>query len=111
MNHMCFRTKPQKFKVDCDSIGVYYGTPEFQKLELEKTLKLNEGNKASISAYIERMVKSKIEERFPGHAGNLSSIINSDSTLLIEVYDDKKFDVESYNQLLTELNLPITTIE
>lgn len=99
----------EKFKVNCDSIGAYYGTPDFQKLESQKTLKLNQNNKKSISDYIQRMVKSKIEERFPGHAGNSFSIIKSDSTLIIKVYDYKKYDLESYNQLLTELKLPLTT--
>ncbi len=97
----------QKFKVNCDSIGDYYGTPEFQKLELQKTIKLNQDNKKSISEYIERMAKSKIEERFPGHAGNSFSVVKSDSSLIINVYDSKQYDFESYNKLLMELNLPL----
>ena len=99
----------RKFKVNCDSIGAYYGTPDFQKLEFEKILKLNEANKKSISAYILRMVKSKMKERFPGHAGNHFLVINSDSTLFIDVYDDKKYDVESYSRLLDGLNLSTST--
>jgi hypothetical protein len=42
-------------------------------------------------------------ERFPGHAGNRFSVISSDSTLLIQVYDSKEFDVKSYKQLVAEL--------
>ena len=97
----------KKFKVVCDSIGKYYGTPDFQKLEIEKTLKLNDVNKKSISGYIQRMVKSKVEERHPGHAGNLFSVIKSDSTLVINVFGGGTFSFDSYNRLLTELNLPI----
>ena len=99
----------KKFKVNCDSIGKYYGTPDFQKLEIEKTLRLNDVNKKSISNYIQRIAKSKVEERYPGHAGNSFSVIKSDSTLIISVYDNKKYDIDSYNKLLTELKLPITT--
>ena len=97
----------KKFKVNCASIDEYYGTPDFQKLEIEKTLKLNDVNKKSISSYIQRMVKSKVEERHPGHAGNSFSIIKSDSTLIIDVYGGGIFSFDSYNRLLTELNLSI----
>jgi hypothetical protein len=99
----------QKYKVNCDSIGAYYGTPNFQKLELEKTFKLNDINKKSISDYIQRMAKSKIEERHPGQAGNSFSVFKSDSTLLINVYDNKEYDLKSYNRLITELKLIATT--
>jgi len=97
----------KKFKVNCDSIGKYYGTPDFQKLEKEKTLKLNDANKKSISGYIHRMVKSKVEERYPRHAGNSFSVIKSDSSLIIDVYSGGSYSVDSYNRLLTELNLSI----
>lgn len=100
----------QKFKVNCDSIGKYYGTSSFQKLEFEKTIKLNQSNKESISNYIQRMIKSKVGERFPGHTGNSFTILKSDSTLLIEVYDDKEYDLMSYNKLQTELKLPKTKV-
>ena len=93
--------------MNCDSIGKYYGTPDFQKLEIEKTLKLNDANKKSISGYIQRMVKSKVEERYPGHAGNSFSVIKSDSSLIIDVYSGGSYSVDSYNRLLTELNLSI----
>ncbi len=95
----------QKYKVNCDSIGAYYGTPNFQKIELEKTIKLNNIDKKSISDYIHRIVKSKIEERHAGHAGNSFSVIKSDSTLLINVYDSKEYDIISYNRLINELKL------
>ncbi len=97
----------KKFKVNCDSIGKYYGRPGFQKLEVEKTLKLNDANKKSISGYIQRMAKSKVEERYLGHAGNSFSVMKSDSTLIIDVYGGGTFSDDSYNRLLTELNLSI----
>ena len=99
----------KRFKVNCDSLSSYYGTPDFQKLILNKTLKLNEANKISISNYIQRMAKSKIEERHSGNAGNYFSVIKSDSTLIIEVCGLNLFDELSYNKLLIELNLPIST--
>ncbi|MFZ4400460.1 MAG: hypothetical protein ACOYO1_10530 [Bacteroidales bacterium] len=100
----------QKFKVNCDSIGDNYGAAEFQKLEFQKTIKLNHDNKKSISAYIHRLAKSKIGERFPGHAGNSFSVVKSDSTLIIKVYDYNIYDIKSYNKLMTELNLPLAKV-
>jgi hypothetical protein len=95
----------RKYKVNCDSISTSYGTPYFQKIDSEKTIQLNQENKKSISRFIQRMIKSKIEERFPGHAGNSFSVLKTDSTLLIKVYDNKTYDTESYYKLLVELNL------
>lgn len=95
----------KKYKVNCDSISMNYGKPSFQKLVLVKSIKLNQINKKAISNYMQRMIKSKIEERYPGETGNLFSVLKSDSTLIIQVYDNKYYDLESYNKLLKELNL------
>ncbi|MFD1552546.1 hypothetical protein [Putridiphycobacter roseus] len=94
-----------RYKVNCDSIGHYYGTPDFQKLDYETTLKLGDDQKKSVSEYIRKMSISKTEERHPGHAGNRFSVVKSDSTLVLDVYDSKEYDENSYYQLLTELNL------
>jgi hypothetical protein len=95
----------QKYKVYCDSINQKTHCP-IQLKEVERTFKLNESYKKAIFDYIQRMIKSKMEESFPsGHSGRSFSVVKSDSTLVIKVYDHKSFDIESYNKLLSELNL------
>jgi hypothetical protein len=95
----------QKYKVFCDSIDKNTKCP-IQLMASERTLKLNKNHKKAIFDYIQRMIKSKIEESFPsGHSGRSFSVVKSDSTLVIKVYDHKSFDFESYNKLLRELNL------
>lgn len=96
----------QKFKVYCDSIDQKTHCP-VQLKEIVRTFKLNESYKKAIFDYIQRMIKSKMGESFPGHSGCSFSVINADSTLVIKVYDHKSFDFESYNNLLSELNLEL----
>ncbi|UOK42131.1 MULTISPECIES: hypothetical protein [Flavobacterium] len=100
----------KKFKVNCESINDTNIDPS-QNLELSKTIKLNNNNKKSITDYLERILKSKIEENFLGHAGNTFSAIKSDSTLFIRVYDKKKANIQSYNQLQRELGFSPTEIK
>jgi hypothetical protein len=76
-----------------------------EKIVVQKTIKLNDSNKTSITEYIKRTIDSKVEERFPGNAGNSFSIMNSDSTLVIKVYDSNTKNLKSYNQLLQRLKL------
>jgi len=92
-----------KTSIDCDkrdSKG-----HNIQKVVVEKTIKLTDSDKRSLIAYMKRMIESKVRERFPGHAGDQFSIVNADSTFIIEVYDKDSINVKSYNQLLTELKL------
>ncbi|ESU21264.1 hypothetical protein FCR2A7T_06920 [Flavobacterium cauense R2A-7] len=105
-----FHLDYRKFSVNCDSMDAFLNAP-IQKLETSKTIKLVDANKISISNYLNRMLKSKINEGFPGHAGNLFSAITSDSTLIISVYDYKKIDIESYNKLQRELGFLPTVIK
>jgi hypothetical protein len=51
------------------------------------------------------MITSKVEEKFPGNAGNSFSVINCDSTLVIKVYDFNSRNLKSYSTLLEELDL------
>ena len=59
--------------------------------------------KKPILDYIQRLTRSKIAEQFPGHAGNIFKIINSDSTFVLSVYSSDKADMDSYMQLAKEL--------
>ncbi len=118
IEEMVIYTKPKKgfyldyrkYHVNCDSIDAFYNHP-YQKLELSKTIQLNKTHKNSISTYLKRLVNSKIEEQYPGSAGNSFSAVKSDSTFIIEVYDNKKSDIESFNKLQKELGFFPTKIE
>ena len=90
------------FPYNCDSLKYYYGN-ENLKPTLDKTITLNEERKKYIHNYILQLAESKIAERFPGHAGNIFSVIKSDSTLMIQVYDKKEIDMSNYEKLITEL--------
>lgn len=90
------------YPYNCDSLKYYYAN-ENLKPKLDKTIRLNDEGKQSIIDYIKRLTQSKITEKFPGHAGNIFSIVKSDSTLIINVYDNKQYDVDSYNKLVTAL--------
>ena len=76
-----------------------------ETIVIKKTIKLTNSNKQSIIEYMKRMIDSKAQERFPGHAGDSFLIVNSDSTFVIKVYDYNSKNLKSYNQLLAELNL------
>jgi hypothetical protein len=92
----------QVFPFNCDSLDYYY-TNQNLKPTINKKLVLSDQGKKSVSDYIQRLTQSKIAERFPGHAGNMFSVVNSDSTLNIQVYDRNEASVKSYKRLVTEL--------
>jgi len=93
-----------RYMVKCDSVNPLNLFP-YQILDYTKHLKLSSKDKESIENYISRLTRSKIIERYPGHAGNEFHIVNHDSTLLLIVYDNKQEDVYSYSQLLNELRI------
>ena len=95
----------QKFRVDCDSIDYLTNGRPIQIKELEKEIELKNENKLAITDYMRRMMESKIEEYFMGDAANCYSIALSDSTLVIQVCDEREITVQSYNKLLKELDL------
>lgn len=90
------------YPFNCDSLDYYYTNENIAPV-FTKTILLNDTTKKSIIDYIQRLRESKITERFPGHAGHFFSVVNSDSTFYIQVYDNKEFDIKSFKQLVTEL--------
>lgn len=91
------------YPFNCDSLDYYYGNDSLKPL-VNKKITLSNDNKKSIVSYIQRMIESKITERgIPHHAGNYFSVINSDSSFKIEVFDTKEFDVTSFRQLISEI--------
>jgi len=92
-----------KTNIDCDKRDLKGN--DIETIAIKKTIKLTGSNKKSIIEYMKRMIQSKVSERFPGNAGDLFSVINADSTLVIKVYDYDSKNLKSYNQLLIELKL------
>jgi hypothetical protein len=90
------------YPFNCDSLDYYYSKRDLTPIS-STTILLTDKTKKSIVDYIHRLTQSKISERFPGHAGNLFSLVNTDSSLNIQVYDNKDFDVKSFRQLIAEL--------
>jgi hypothetical protein len=90
------------YPFNCDSIP-YYEVSQHLKPIISKRIELDNSKKKSITDYILRLLQSKITESFPGHAGNIFSVIKSDSTLVVSVYDNKEFNINSYKQLIAEL--------
>lgn len=98
-----FHATYEVYPFNCDSLDYYYNNGTLKPI-LNQKVKLNDDRKKSIIAYIHRLINSKITERaVPNHANNYFSVVNSDSTFLIEVADTKEFDVTSFRQLTTEI--------
>lgn len=95
----------KRTKVDCDKINELYGTPNFQQPDVSKEILLSENNIIAINNYLSTLVKSKIKERFPGHSGQRYGAINSDSTFVINIYDNNKENLDNYNKLLESFNI------
>ena len=100
-----FYAKFIRTKVDCEKLGELYGKPEFQKSNIEAEFKLTESNIIEINNYLSKLLKSKISERFPGHAGQTFGAMKSDSTLIIDVYDSNKENLINYNTLLKSFKI------
>ena len=92
----------QVFPFNCDSLDYYY-TNQNLKPTIDKTIVFRDKEKKSVSDYLQRLTQSKTTERFPGHAGNIFTVVNSDSTLLIQVYDQNEATIKSYKTLVIEL--------
>ncbi|WP_313578864.1 hypothetical protein [Chishuiella sp.] len=96
-----FYAKYIRTKVDCEKIG----KPEFQQPDISTEYKLNRKNIIAVNTYLSELIQSKISERFPGHAGQKFGVIKSDSTLIIDVYDHNKRNLNNYNNLLKSFNI------
>ncbi len=97
-----FHARYLKFPVNCDSI-VEQGYSSRLKPVFDKEIILDSKNKQSINDYLLRLTRSKIKVSFPGHAGHIFTACNADSSFFIQVYDNKLFCPESYQQLIDEL--------
>lgn len=93
------------FPYNCDSLPYYIGNKNLKPI-VSKTVTVQEKEKTAIIAYIRRLTQSKINERLidgASNAGNVFSIVNSDSTFFIWIRNRKDEDASSYNKLVHEL--------
>jgi len=102
LKDMKLRVKYDVYPYNCDSIN-YYNANDNLNPSTHKQIDLDEDQIKPILDYIQRLTQSKISERFPGHAGNIFEITNSDSTFVLSVYSNEKADMNSYIRLLREL--------
>lgn len=90
------------YPFNCDSIEYYHDIKHI-KPRFDTTIILDNQKQKSIITYMSRLIQAKMTEKFPGHAGQTFAVSKSDSTLIIQVYDSKQKNINSYNQLLSEL--------
>ncbi|MBA5792036.1 hypothetical protein H1R17_03905 [Flavobacterium sp. xlx-214] len=95
----------KRTKVDCDKLSEFYGKPEFQQPYISKEIRLSEDNIIAVNNYLSKLINSKIKERSPGHAGQTFGAIKTDSTFLINVYDNNKENLDNYNKLLESFKI------
>lgn len=100
-----FYAKYKRTKVDCEKIGELYGRPEFHQPLMNTEFKLTESNIIAINNYLSNLLKSKISERFPGHAGQTFGAMKTDSTFIIDVFDSNNKNLNNYNTLLKSFNI------
>jgi hypothetical protein len=93
-----------KTQIHCDSFDEK-GNLKFDTIET-KTIELNKQSEKAIVLYLQRLTKSKIISRFPGHAGNSFEARKSDSTFVIQLYDGRiAKSLKNYNKLVKDLKL------
>jgi hypothetical protein len=90
------------YPYNCDSLKFYYGNENLNPV-VDTTMTVGDIEKRSLSEYLQRITQAKIAERYPGHAGNVFSVLKSDSTFFIRVYDNKESNVNDYKKLIGEL--------
>jgi hypothetical protein len=100
-----FHADYRVFPYNCDSLPFYLANDTLRP-SISKTIVVQEKEKKAVIDYIQRLAQSKVNERLvdgASHAGNVFSIVNSDSTFFISVRNQKQTDVDSYKQFIREL--------
>jgi hypothetical protein len=91
------------YPFNCDSLNYYYGNRNLNPIINRKVI-LDEQKKQSIIDYVERLTRSRIVQRLPtSNANNVFSIVNSDSTLVIRVYGNREYEIQSFKKVVFEL--------
>ncbi|MBL0099104.1 MAG: hypothetical protein IPP49_02835 [Saprospiraceae bacterium] len=66
--------------------GIGYLTEPKRELIESREIEIQDKEKRAILNFSHEMVKSKFKEEYPGHAGLILSVTNSDSTFMISTY-------------------------
>lgn len=90
------------YPFNCDSIDYYYHNQNIRPVVNKKVI-VTEKGKNAVDQYVRRLFEAKFSETFPGHAGDVFYVYNSDSSLQIVVYDAKQSNRTSFKKLLSEL--------
>ena len=91
--------------VDCYARNPIGGIVKKPILKKEFILSMSE--KEFLMNYINQLTKSKFLERNFGNSGNSFSIEDSKGKLKISTYGNQNYNVNIYNELLKNLNIPI----
>jgi hypothetical protein len=100
-----FHADYRVFPYNCDSLPFYLANYNVRPI-VSKSIIVQENEKKAIIGYIQRLIQSKINERLvdgASNAGNVFSIVNSDSTFFLSVRNSKETDADSYKQFIREL--------
>ncbi len=91
------------YPFNCDSLDYFYGNRNLNPTIVRKVI-LDEQKQQSIVDYVERLTRSRIAQRFPtSNANNVFSIVNSDSTLVIRVFGNREYEIQSFKKVVSEL--------
>lgn len=92
----------QKYSADCNSIKENKGEPR-QTLIKTKSKRLNENDEQLIRQYLHQLLDAKLREQFPGHAGYIFKVNNTDNSINLYVYTWGAKIKDEYLQLIKKL--------
>lgn len=90
-----------KYSTNCEKMNEY-GMLPMTKVK-DTVIIVGDIEKEAINEYSHQLLNAKINQDFPGHAGDIFSISNSEKTLNIGIYDDKSVNIENFNNLVIKL--------
>lgn len=98
------KVKYTKTEVNCKS----FDNENLQKETVSKEYDVTQSTLKKINYFIEKLALSKTKETLPGNAGKIFKVVNSDSTLVIQVYGDNIESLKNYNKILESINIEPT---
>jgi len=98
------KAKYTKSKVNCE----FFDNENFIVESNSKEFEITQKSLKNVNYFIEKLAVSKTKETLHGNAGKKFGVINSDSTLVIEVYGDNIENLKNYNKILESINVEDT---
>lgn len=89
--------KYSKNKTTCDN--------QDDNLTLIKEIKLDRNKQNAIINYLNNLMKNKIQEGIVDHSGKEFSVLKTDSSFYIHIYDNNSINEKYYDNLLEQLHI------